>query len=64
MALPNGFCTLPLQQTCEYANACLTCPMFLTTSEFLQQHRSQLVETQTLIESARQRGHERLAEIN
>jgi hypothetical protein len=24
MALPNGYCTLPLQQTCEYANAPLT----------------------------------------
>ena len=25
MALPNGYCTLPIQQNCEYANACLTC---------------------------------------
>jgi hypothetical protein len=24
MALPNGYCTLPLQQSCQYANSCLT----------------------------------------
>ena len=24
MALPNGFCTLPLQKTCQYANACFS----------------------------------------
>jgi hypothetical protein len=24
MALPNGYCTLPLQQRCEYANACFS----------------------------------------
>lgn len=64
MALPNGYCTLPLQQTCEYANACLTCPMFLTTPEFLPQHRSQLVETRTLIDTAQKRGQERLVEMN
>ena len=34
-ALPNGFCGLPVQKTCPHANACLTCPMFLTTAEFL-----------------------------
>jgi integrase len=64
MALPNGYCTLPLQQTCEYANACLTCPMFLTTAEFLPQHRSQLIETRTLVDAAQQRGQERLVEMN
>ncbi len=64
MALPNGFCTLPLQQSCEYANACLSCPMFLTTPEFLPQHKTQLVETRALLDSARQRGQERLTEMN
>jgi integrase len=34
-ALPNGFCGLPLQKTCPHANACLTCPMFVTTPAFL-----------------------------
>ena len=33
-ALPNGYFGLPVQQSCPHANACLTCPMFLTTSEF------------------------------
>jgi hypothetical protein len=33
MALPNGYCGLPLQQTCPHANACLTCPVFITTPD-------------------------------
>jgi len=40
-ALPNGYCGLPVVQTCPHANACLTCPMFITTAEFLPQHREQ-----------------------
>ena len=40
-ALPNGYCGLPVQQSCPHANACLTCPMFLTTVKFLRQHRQQ-----------------------
>lgn len=28
--LPNGYCGLPVQKTCPHANACLTCPVFLT----------------------------------
>jgi integrase len=64
MALPNGYCTLPLQQRCEYANACLTCPVFVTTAEFLPQHHHQLAQTRTLIEQAEQRGHQRMAEMN
>jgi len=67
MALPNGYCTLPLQQSCEYANACLTCPVFVTTSEFLPQHHRQLEATRTLIdqaEQAEQQGHQRVVEMN
>jgi hypothetical protein len=64
MALPNGYCTLPLQQRCEYANACLTCPMFVTTAEFLPQHHRQLTQTRGLIEQAEQQGHQRLVEMN
>jgi integrase len=41
--LPNGYCGLPLQQRCPGPNACLTCDNFLTTPEFLSQHRQQLV---------------------
>lgn len=44
-SLPNGYCGLPLQQSCPHANACLTCPVFITTPEFLGQHREQLAHT-------------------
>jgi integrase len=64
MALPNGYCALPLQQKCEFANACLTCPVFVTTPEFLPQHRRQLEQTQALIAQADRNGHQRLAEMN
>jgi len=64
MALPNGYCALPLQQRCEYANACLTCPVFVTTAEFLPQHHRQLAQTRALISQAGQNGHQRVAEMN
>ena len=64
MALPNGYCGLPLQQSCPHSNACLTCPVFITTPEFLPQHRAQLTQTQAIIERAQHRGQLRLAEMN
>ena len=64
MALPNGYCALPLQQRCEYANACLTCPVFVTTAEFLPHHHRQLAQTRTLISQAEHLGQQRLAEMN
>ncbi|HEX9175333.1 MAG TPA: tyrosine-type recombinase/integrase [Mycobacterium sp.] len=64
MALPNGYCGLPLQKSCPHANACLTCPLFVTTAEFLPQHRKQLVDTRALIARAQTDGHTRLAEMN
>ncbi|PZS26784.1 MAG: transposase, partial [Pseudonocardiales bacterium] len=64
MALPNGYCTLPLQQTCEYANACLTCPMFLTTADFLPQHHQQLTETRALLEHAERHDQQRVLQMN
>ena len=63
-ALPNGYCGLPVQQSCPHANACLTCPMFLTTGEFLPQHRNQRHQTLQLITAAEARGQQRLAEMN
>ncbi|TDC77353.1 site-specific integrase [Actinomadura sp. 7K507] len=63
-ALPNGYCGLPVQKTCPHANACLTCPMFVTTPEFMpqhQQHREQIVQ---IISAAEARGQTRLAEMN
>lgn len=62
--LPNGYCGLPLQQTCPHPNACLTCDNFLTTVEFLPQHRDQLTRTEQLIASAQASGAQRLMEIN
>lgn len=64
MALPNGYCGLPLQKSCPHANACLTCPLFVTTAEFLPQHHQQLDATRTLITRAETDGHIRLAEMN
>jgi hypothetical protein len=63
-ALPNGFCGLPVQKTCPHANACLTCPMFVTTAEFLPQHRAHRGQVIELITAAQARGQTRLAEMN
>jgi hypothetical protein len=63
-ALPNGFCGLPVQKTCPHANACLTCPMFITTSEFLPQHREHRSQVLQIISAAEARGQTRLVEMN
>jgi hypothetical protein len=64
MALPNGYCGLPLQQTCPHANACLDCSVFITTPEFLGQHKQQLITTEQLIARAKADGHFRMVEMN
>jgi ferredoxin len=63
-ALPNGYCGLPLIRKCEHANACLTCPMFITTAEFLPQHREQHQRTLQIVSAAETRGQTRMAEMN
>lgn len=63
-ALPNGFCGLPAVKTCPHANACLTCPMFVTTPEFLPQHREQRQQVLQIITAAEARGQARLVEMN
>ena len=63
-ALPNGYCGLPVVQSCPHANSCLTCPMFLTTAEFLPQHRDHHRQTLQIISTAEARGQGRLAEMN
>jgi hypothetical protein len=63
-ALPNGYCGLPLVQTCPHANSCLTCPTFITTAEFLPQHRQHRQQTLQIISAAEARGHARLVEMN
>jgi integrase len=63
-ALPNGYCQLPVVKTCPHANACLTCPMFVTTPEFLPRHHAQRQATLQLITAAEAAGHSRVAEMN
>jgi hypothetical protein len=63
-ALPNGYCGLPLIKTCPHANSCLTCPMFLTTAEFLPQHRHHHQQLLQIISSAEARGQARMVEMN
>ena len=63
-ALPNGYCQLPAVKTCPHANACLTCPMFVTTAEFLPRHHAQRQATLQLITAAEAAGHTRVAEMN
>ncbi|MYS80031.1 tyrosine-type recombinase/integrase [Embleya scabrispora] len=63
-ALPNGYCGLPVQKTCPHANACLTCPMFVTTSEFLPLHREQRQQVLQIISAADTRGQTRVVEMN
>ena len=62
--LPNGYCGLPVQKTCPHANACLTCPVFVTGPEFLPELREQHHRTLTLIDNAKDCGHTRVAEMN
>ena len=62
--LPNGYCGLPLQRTCPHANACLTCPVFLTGPEFLPELREQRRRTLTLIDVSDRGGQARMVEMN
>ena len=63
-ALPNGYCGLPIQKTCPHANACLTCPMFITTAEFLPQHRQQHQQILHIITTAQAHNQTRVAQMN
>jgi hypothetical protein len=61
-SLPNGYCGRPAQQDCPHPNACLTCPDFQTTPQFLQIHRRQAATNSRLITQADAKGQLRLAE--
>ena len=63
-ALPNGYCQLPAVKSCPHANSCLTCPMFVTTAEFLPQHHAQRQATLQIISAAEATGQARVAEMN
>ena len=62
--LPNGYCGLPLQRSCPHANACLTCPVFLTGPEFLPELREQHRRTLDLIDVSNRQGQTRMVEMN
>ncbi|MDQ3422667.1 MAG: site-specific integrase [Actinomycetota bacterium] len=62
--LPHGYCGLPVQKSCPHANACLTCPVFLTGPEFLPELREHRGRTLTLIDQAECSGHTRVLEMN
>lgn len=64
VTLPNGYCGAPIQTDCEYANPCLDCRFFLTTTDFLPQHQQQLQETTRLIDDAKACGQARIVEKN
>src|SRR6266581_3137347 len=60
-SLPNGYCGRPPQQDCPHPNACLTCPDFQTTAEFLPIHRQHARQARELLADAEAAGRERLA---
>ncbi|MET3807550.1 integrase [Nakamurella sp. UYEF19] len=59
--LPNGYCTLPEKQTCDFVpTPCLSCkPFFRTTPVFLPIHIRQRDESLVALESAKADGRER-----
>lgn len=62
-ALPNGYCGLPLVQSCPHPNACLSCESFLTDGSFRAVHEQQQAETRRLLKKARKQGSLRLIEV-
>lgn len=60
--LPNGYCGRPPQQDCPHPNACLTCPDFQTTAEFLPVHRQQAELARELLTAAEDSGRQRQAD--
>jgi integrase len=62
-ALPNGYCGLPLVQSCPHPNACLSCPSFLTDASFRGVHEQQRRETEQLLGRAREASNVRLVEL-
>lgn len=63
-ALSNGYCGLPLIQTCPHPNACLSCDNFLTDETFLDVHLEHRERTVKLRDEHGAAGRERLVEIH
>ena len=61
--LPNGYCGLPLVQSCPHPNACLSCESFLTDGSFRSVDEQQRTETRRLLEKARKNNSVRLIEM-
>jgi len=61
-SLPNGYCGRPPRRDCPHPNACLTCPDFQTTPQFLPVHRAQAATNRRLIAQAQADGRFRLAD--
>jgi len=53
-----------VQKSCPHANACLTCPVFLTGPEFLPELREHRGRTLTLIQDAQTASRTRQVEMN
>ena len=62
-ALPNGYCGLPLVQSCPHPNACLSCDNFLTDGSFRHVHERQLAHTQALRDRVKESENVRLVEL-
>ncbi|MGE0141018.1 MAG: tyrosine-type recombinase/integrase [Ilumatobacteraceae bacterium] len=62
-ALPNGYCGLPLVQTCPHPNACLSCDSFLTDGSFRDIHEQQRAQTRNLLGRAQDNNNVRLIEV-
>jgi integrase len=63
-ALPNGRCGMPCGETCEHANACLYCPLFLTTPEYLPVLRQERDDAESMMVLAEAEGFQRIVERN
>lgn len=62
--LPNGYCGLPVTQTCSKGNACLTCGDFRTTQEFLEQHQEHRERILKVIDKAQANNWQRQIQVN
>lgn len=64
-ALPNSYCSIPIQQGgCPHANACLSCSHFKTTAQLIEQHEQQLKEMERILTTTEQNGWSRQIEMN
>jgi hypothetical protein len=62
--MTSSYVTTSPVYCCNRAHSALTCPMFLTTPEFLPQHHEHRRQVLQIITAAEARGHQRLVEMN